>query len=121
MKIGLRPCQRGFLRLQVGHFGAQQSNLIVHGLDGVLQLETLASGLCLDAAHLGPSNCQVGLGRGDGGLLDRHLHLVWLLVEFHQQVALAHAVIVIHEHSGHLAGHAGGHERDVAIDISVIG
>ena len=56
-----------------------------------------------------------------GGLLDRDLNLVRLLVELDQQVALFHAVVVVHQDLGHLAGHPGGDEGHVAVDVGVVG
>ncbi len=44
---------------------------------------------------LGLGGHQVGLCRRHGGLLDRDLNLVRLLVELDQQVPLLHAVVVI--------------------------
>ena len=84
-------------------------------------LKTIGSGLGHVAAHLGLGGRQVRLGRLHGGLLDGDLNLVRLRVESHQHVPFFHAVVVIHQDLAHLAGHAGSHESDVAVDVGVIG
>ena len=85
------------------------------------QLEAVGPGLGHLAAHLGLGGHQVGFGRRHGGFLDLDLNLVRLLVELDQQVALFHAVVVIHQDLGHLARHPGGDEGHVAVDVGVIG
>ena len=90
-------------------------------LDGVLELEAIGPRLGHLAAHLGLGGRQVRFGRVHGGFLDRHLNLVRLLVELDQHVALFHAVVVVHQDLGHLAGHARSHEGHVAVDVGVIG
>ena len=64
---------------------------------------------------------EIGLRGIDRRLGDVHLHLVRLLVELHQQIALVHAIVVIHQNAHHLAGHARGDERDVAVDVRIVG
>ena len=49
------------------------------------------------------------------------LNLVRFLVELDQQVPLLHAVVVVHQDLGHLAGDAGSHEGHVAVDVGVVG
>ena len=78
-------------------------------------------GLCQDAADLGLGGLEVGLGVDHGRLLDVDLHLVRFAIELDQQVPLLHAVIVMDQDPGHLAGHSGRHERHVPVDVSVIG
>ena len=86
----------------------------------MFELEAIGPGQGQLAAHLGLGRRQVGFGHVHGGLLDLDLNLVGFLVELDQQVALFHAIIVIHKDTGYLAGHTGGHEGHMAIDVSVI-
>ena len=90
-------------------------------LDGVLELPPLAAAWATRPRDLGLGGHQVRLGRADGGLLDRDLNPVRLLVELDQQVPLLDAVVVVHEDPGHLARHPGGHEGHVAVDVGVVG
>ena len=81
----------------------------------------MAQAWAYQAADLGLGRDQVRLGRRHGGLLERDLDLVRLLVELDEHIPLLHAVVVIHQHLHHLAGYPGGHEGHVAVDVSVVG
>ena len=87
----------------------------------VWSFQRSAAGLGQDAPDLGLGGLEVGLGGDHGRLLDVDLHLVRFAIELDQQVALLHAVIVVDQDPGHLAGHPGRHERHVPVDVSVIG
>ena len=120
-EIGLRQFQGRLPAVESRHGGVQIGDLVIHVLDGVFELETIGPGLGHLAADLGLGGRQVRLRRFHGGFLDGHLNPVRLRVEFHQHVPLFHAVVVVHQDLAHLARHAGSNERDVAVDIGVIG
>jgi hypothetical protein len=48
--IGLGFGQRRLLRMQRGHFRSQQGDLVVHVLDGVIEIESQAARLAFGAA-----------------------------------------------------------------------
>ena len=124
----LAPSEIGFGQLhgrlpaiESRHGGVQVGDLVVHVLDGMLEFETIGSGLGHLAADQGLGSRQVRLSRFQGGFLDGYLNPVRLRVEFHQHVPLFHAVVVVHQDVAHLARHAGSNESDVPVDIGVIG
>ncbi len=97
----------GLLRFQRGDLRSQQRDLVVHILDGVFEAESQAARLAFDAADLRLRGDQIGLRGVDGGLGDVDLHLVRLLVELHQQVALVDAIVVIDQNAHDLPGTRG--------------
>jgi hypothetical protein len=58
--------------------------------------------------------------RIDGRLFDCDCDLKGLLVQFDQEVSLAHPVVIIHQNPRNLASDAGGDEGDVTVDVGVI-
>ena len=87
----------------------------------MFEAEAVAAGLGHDAADLILGHQDIRLGRVDRRLLQVDLDLIRLLVELHQQIALSHAIVVVDQNLGHLARDARRHERDVAVDIGVVG
>jgi hypothetical protein len=120
VEVDLSQRELGATLVDTGNPGAQQGDLVVDALDGVLQRPAPAPGLRLDAAHFGRRRLQVRHRRIDSRLFDRDCDLKRLLVQFDQKVSLAHAVVVVDEDARDLALDAGGDERDVTIDVCVI-
>ena len=110
-----------FCAASVGDLGVQEGDLVVHVLDGVIEVEAEAARLADSGAGLGLGDGEVGLGLDHGGLGDGDLHLVGLLVELDEDVAFMDAVVVIDEDAGNLAGNARGDKGDVAVDVGVVG
>ncbi len=111
-RLGLVPL-RGAL--------VQQRDLVVHQFDGVLQSEAFAAHLGHLRAHVGLGGDEIGFRGIDRRLLDVHLHLVRLGIEFDEQVAFLHTIIVVDQHARHLPTDAWRNESHVAIHISVVG
>ena len=117
------PCQVqcGLPGFEGGDIGADVGDLIVDVLHGVFELVAIAACLAGITAHLGLRRHPVPVRRRHRGLLDRNLDLIGLLVELDQQVALFHAVIVIHQDLHYLPRHPGRHKGHMAVHIGVIG
>ena len=64
---------------------------------------------------------QVRLGQVVSRALGVDDDFIRLLVQPHEHLALADAVVVVHKNADDLARHAGGHESEVAIDVGVVG
>ena len=120
VEVNLSQRELGFALVDTGNLGAQQGDLVVDVLYGVLQRPAPAHGLRFDAAHFGPGHLQVCRRRIDSRLFDRDRDLKRLLVQLDQKVAFAHPVVVVDENARDLAFDAGGDERDVTVDICVI-
>ena len=112
--------ERGLPGAQGGPVGSQLGDLAVDLLGGELEFPALAARLRLQRTGLGLGRGRVRLGRLDGGALQINLHLKRFLVELDEQVPLLDAVVVVHQDPGHLAGHPGGHEGHVAVDVGVV-
>ena len=121
VEVNLSQRELGLALVDTGDPGAQQGDLVVDVLDSVLQRPAPAPGLRFDAAHFGLRHLQVRRRRIDGRLFDRDGDLKGLLVQLDQKVSLAHAIVVVDEDARDLAPDAGGDERDVTVDIGVIG
>ena len=121
IEVNLSQRELGFALVDTGNLGAQQGDLVVDVLHGVLQRPAPAHGLRFDAAHFGLGHLQVRRRRIDSRLFDRDCDLKRLLVQLDQKVSLAHPVVVVDEDARNLAFDAGGHERDVTVDVGVIG
>ena len=121
VEVKLSQHELGFGLVDAGNLGAQQGDLVVDGLHGVLQRPAPAHGLRFDAAHFGLGDLQVRRRRIDSRLFDRDCDLKRLLVEFDQQVSLAHPVVVVDEDARDLAPDAGGDECHVTVHIGVVG
>ncbi len=77
--------------------------MIVDVFDGVFQIESQTPRPALVCANLRLRGNQFGLGRIDGGLSDVDLHLVRLLVELDQYVALTYPIVVVDQHAYNVA------------------
>ncbi len=106
-------CERGNLRSQYG-------DLVVHVLNGVIQIESQAAHLTLDCVGLRLGGDEISLRGVNGGLGDVDLDLVWFLVELHQQIAFVHPVVVIDQNANDLSGHARSYECHVPVDVGVV-
>ena len=98
----------------------QQGNLVFDILDGLLQFPAAASGLRFDTPHRGPGRFKIRLCGVDGRLLHGDGVTKWLLVQFDKNIALFHAIVVIHQNPGDLTVDAGGNQRHMAIHESVV-
>ena len=119
--VGPRQLEPGVFAFVVGHGGAQLGNLVVDRFDGVLEFEAVAARLRDDGAHLVLGGQQVGLRDFDGGLLQIALHFVRLLVELDDEIASVDTIVVVDQHACDLPGDARGDERDVAVDVGIVG
>ena len=120
VEVNLSQRELGFALVDTGNLGAQQGDLVVDVLHGVLQRPAPAHGLRFDAAHFGLGHLQVCRRRIDSRLFDRDRDLKGLLVQLDQKVSFAHPVVVVDEDPRNLASDAGGDERDVTVDVCVI-
>jgi len=96
-------------------------DLVVHVLARPLQREAQAARLARQPARLRQRDVEARLRSLERRLRDADAHLVRLLVERHQHVALVHAVVVVDQHPRHLPRHAGGDEGDVPAHVGVVG
>ena len=110
----------GLALVESGYPSMQQGDLVVDVLDGVLQLPAPGPCLCFDIPHRGLGRPQVRLCGIDGRLLHSNRVLKWLLVEFGEKLAFVHAVVVVHQNPGDLAGDPGSDERHMAVDVGVV-
>ena len=106
-EIGPCAIEGRLLALQGRHACGQEGDLVVDIFHRPLELPPQAAGLSQDGADLGLGGLEVGLGADHGRLLDVDLHLVRLAIELDQQITPLHAVIVMHQDPGHLAGNTG--------------
>jgi hypothetical protein len=120
IEVNLSQRKLGLALVETGNLGAQQRDLVVDVLHGVLERPAPAHGLRFKAAHFGPGHLQVCGRRIDRRLFDRDRDLKRLLVQLDQKVAFAHPVVVVHQNPRDLALDAGGHECDVTVDVCVI-
>ena len=118
--IGLGADLPGPGGAQGGDVGLQQGDLIVHVLDGVLKLEAIAAGQRHLPAHLVRGGHQIGLRLRDVSSLEPHLNLERRFVEQNEQVPLLDAIVVVHAHVNHLAGHARRDRSDVPVHVGVV-
>ena len=121
VEVDLSQRELGLALVDAGNLGAQQGDLVVDVLHGVLQRPAPAHGLRFDAAHFGLRYREFSRRRIHRRLFDRDCDLKGLLVQLDQQVSLVDPVVVVDEDARHLAFDAGGHERHVTIDVGVIG
>ena len=122
VELRLRQHERRLALLPGGGARADDGHLVVHVLDGAHELETRAARLPRPpAAHVRVGHDQLGLRDLHRRLPDGDLHPVRLRVELDEHVAFLDAVVVLHEHAGHLPGHARRDEGDVAVHVGVIG
>ena len=128
MRRGRRPArsrpgaiEARLLAPQGRHARRQEGDLVIDLLDCRLELPPQAPGLTQDRPDLGLGGLEVGLGADHGRLLDVELHLVRLAIELDQQGPLLHAVVVVDQDPGHLAGHPGRHVGHVPVDVGIIG
>ena len=103
------------------HALPDESDLVVHVLDGVSELESLAPCLRHQSPHGRLGHNEVCFGNVNSRLLYRHLDAKRLRIELDEHVAFAHTAIVVHQHLHHLAGNARRNKGDVAIHISIVG
>ena len=106
--------------VRAGNAAHAEGDLVVHVLDGVLQVPALAPGLRFDSAHWACGRQQVGLAVSTRPLCAT-CDLVGLLVELREQIALVHAVVVVDQNPRDLAGDARRDEGDVPVHVGVIG
>ncbi len=78
------------------HALPDESDLVVHVLDGVSQLESLAPCLRHQSPHVCLGQNEVCLCDVNSRLLYRHLYAKRLRIELNEHVAFAHAAIVVH-------------------------
>ena len=96
-QVGLRQLQCGPPTIELCDIGPEVGDLVVHLLHGMPEIEEAAAGLGHHAARLGHCRRQILFRLQHGGLLDVHLHLVRFLIDLHQEVALFHAVVFLHQ------------------------
>ena len=121
-EVVLRQMQRRLPAVDRRHGGPQVGDLVFCVLDGVFELEAIGPRLGDLSAHLGLGRRQVRLGHFHGGLLDRDLNLVRLLVELHQDIALFHAIVFLDQEANDVAGdRLRGDVDDVGLDKGVLG
>ena len=95
VEVDLSERELGFALVDTGNSCAQQRDLIVDLLHGVLERPAPAHGLRFDAAHLRLGDLQVGRRRVHSRLFDGDCDLKRLLVQLDEKVAFAHPVIVV--------------------------
>lgn len=95
-------------------------NLVVHLLDRVRQLESLAARLRHQSADVCLGQNKVRLGNVNGRLFYGNLQAVRFGIELDEHVSFAHTTIVVHEHSHPLASHPRGNEGDVAVNLGIV-
>ena len=105
---------------ELGHVGPQQGDLVVHVLDGALQLEACGTRLANHGANVVAGHVQIRFGDVVRCAFRIDRNLVWFSIEPYQRAALADAVVVIDQHADDLAWHAGGDERDMAVDVGIV-
>ena len=120
-EIGPCAIEGRLLALQGRHACGQEGDLVVDLFHRPLELPPQAAGLSQDGPDLGLGGLEVGLGADHGRLLDVDLHLVRLRSSWTSRSPLLHAVVVVHQDPGHLAGDSGRHEGHVAVDVGVVG
>ena len=86
---------------------ARSGDLVVDLFHRPLELPPQAACLSQVGPDQGLGGLEVGLGVDDGRLLEVDLHLVRFAIELDQKITLPHAVIVMHQDPGHLAGNTG--------------
>ena len=120
LEIGLGAGEGRLLRIQRGDLGPQQRDLVVHIFNSVIEVEAQAPHLPFGRAGVGLGCQQIGLGRRHRRAGDVELDLERLLIQLHEQVALADADVVIDQDVHDLAGDARGDERHVAVDEGIV-
>ena len=121
VEFKLRQRQRGLALVDSGDPRVQQRDLVVDVLHGVLQVPAPAHGLRLDRARRRDGELEVGLRDVHRRLFLGNGDSVRLRVQLGEAIALAHAVVVVHQNAGNLSRHAGGDKRHVPIHEGVVG
>ena len=103
------------------HFGMQVGDLVVEVVHRICQIESLAARQTLKAPNFRLCRDNVGLRERERCLRDIDLDLVRLLVKLDQQAALAHPIVVVHQHPHDLPRHARRHKRYVSVNVGVVG
>ena len=120
VELGLGQLQRGLALVEIGNPGVQESDLVVDVLYGVLELPALAPRLGLETAHRRGRRHQIRRAVIHRRLLHGDGEPERLLVQLDEKVALAHTIVVVHQHPEHLARHPGRDEGDMAVHKGVV-
>ncbi len=96
-------------------------DLILQTLDRMLQIEALTVRQSREALILGLRGQQIGLRNSNLCFRDVDFDLIGLFVQRHEQVALMHPVVIVHQNAHHVTGNARRDEGDMTVHVSVVG
>jgi hypothetical protein len=98
----------------------QVSDLVVEVVRGICQIESLAERQTLKAPNFRLCCDNAGLRNRQRSSRDFDLDLVRFLVKLHQQGALPHPIVVVHQHTHDLTRHPRRHKRHVSVNVGVV-